>query len=79
MCGKVEDAKRREENLEEAKKITIEQDPTLPSAKTVIWVNMKLILNYTTFRLKYEMLVATMIIECSLKGGCIVYGGRERP
>jgi len=32
---KVEDAKRREENLEEAKKITIEQDPTLPTPKKV--------------------------------------------
>jgi len=35
---KVEDAKRREENLEEAKKITIEQDPTLPTPKKVIFM-----------------------------------------
>ena len=35
LCHKAEDAKRREENLEEAKKITIEEDPTLPPAKKV--------------------------------------------
>ena len=33
--GKAEDAKRREENLEEAKKITIEEDTSLPPAKKV--------------------------------------------
>lgn len=33
---KAEDAQRREKNLEEAKKIVIKEDPSLPPAKPVL-------------------------------------------
>jgi hypothetical protein len=35
----LEDAQRREKNLEEAKKIVITQDPSLPVAKQVIRIS----------------------------------------
>lgn len=39
-----EDNERREKNLEEAKKITIEMDPSLPQPETVSFSHLKLFL-----------------------------------
>lgn len=47
VYGKAEDVKRREENLEEAKKITIEEDSTLPPAKKVTQFCTKSFLNWS--------------------------------
>lgn len=41
-----EDNKRREKNLEEAKKITIENDPSLPDPEAVSLSHLKLFLLY---------------------------------
>ena len=47
MCLQAEDAERREKNLEEAKKITIEEDASLPKPIRVrLYLSFKPILDW---------------------------------